>query len=127
MMASSSSPRNLGWPGVAEFYAHKEVFITGATGFMGKCLVEKLLRSVPELGRLFILVRPKRGKPVKDRIDDMLRGKVLILILSRKTNLVHIRMLLLCIYTALYYLQRGLGLCAMYAGELHYTVILWLE
>ena len=80
MMASSSSPRNTGWPTVAEFYAHKDVFITGATGFMGKCLVEKFLRSVPELGRLFILVRPKRGKPVKDRIDDMLRGKVLILI-----------------------------------------------
>ena len=78
VMASSSSPRNLGWPAVADFYAHKDVFITGATGFMGKCLVEKLLRSVPELGRLFILVRPKRGKPVKDRIDDMLRCKVLI-------------------------------------------------
>ena len=76
VMASSSSPRNLGWPGVADFYAHKDVFITGATGFMGKCLVEKLLRSVPDLGRLFILIRPKRGKPVKERIDAMLRYKV---------------------------------------------------
>ena len=77
VMASSSSPRtDLGWPGVADFYAHKDVFITGATGFMGKCLVEKLLRSVPDLGRLFILIRPKRGKPVKERIDAMLRYKV---------------------------------------------------
>ena len=76
MMASSSSARNTGWPSVVEFYSHKDVFITGATGFMGKCLVEKLLRSVPDLGRLFILIRPKRGKPVKERIDAMLRYKV---------------------------------------------------
>ena len=78
MMASSSSPRNTGWPTVAEFYSHKDVFITGAPGFMGKCLVEKLLRSVPDIGRLFILIRPKRGKPIKERIDSMLRYKVIL-------------------------------------------------
>ena len=75
-MASTSAPRDPGWPSVVEFYARKDVFITGATGFMGKCLVEKLLRSVPNLGRLIILVRPKRGKSVKDRVDAMFNSKV---------------------------------------------------
>jgi len=33
--------------GIAEFYKRKSVFITGATGFIGKQLVEKLVRSCP--------------------------------------------------------------------------------
>jgi fatty acyl-CoA reductase len=33
--------------GIAEFYKKKSVFITGATGFIGKQLVEKLVRSCP--------------------------------------------------------------------------------
>ena len=65
-----------GWPSIGEFYSHKDVFITGATGFMGKCLVEKLLRSVPDIGRVMVLVRPKKTKSVQDRISDMLSSKV---------------------------------------------------
>ena len=65
-----------GWPSIGEFYSHKDVFITGATGFLGKCLVEKLLRSVPDIGRLIVLVRPKKGKSVQDRVTDMLGSKV---------------------------------------------------
>lgn len=33
--------------GIAEFFKRKSVFITGATGFIGKQLVEKLIRSCP--------------------------------------------------------------------------------
>jgi len=73
---ASSSLQDTEWPSVAEFYAHRDILITGATGFMGKCLGEKLLRSVPELGRLLVLVRPKRGKSVKERIDTMLKSRV---------------------------------------------------
>jgi len=51
-----SSLQDTEWPSVAEFYAHRDILITGSTGFMGKCLGEKLLRSVPELGCLLVLV-----------------------------------------------------------------------
>jgi thioester reductase-like protein len=35
----------------ASIHPHSQnVFITGATGFVGKCVLEKLLRSVPEVG-----------------------------------------------------------------------------
>ena len=64
------------WPGMVEFYTGRDVMITGGTGLMGKCLVEKLLRSVPNGGRIFVLVRPKKGKEPKERIADLTASKV---------------------------------------------------
>lgn len=61
---------------VAEYYAGKNVLITGATGFMGKVLVEKLLRSCPEVKALYILVRPKAGQSMQQRVSDMMKCKV---------------------------------------------------
>jgi fatty acyl-CoA reductase len=49
--------------------------VTGATGFLGKVLLEKLLEACPDVGHIFVLVRPKRvqrkikygeSKPVKN-------------------------------------------------------------
>ena len=64
------------WPSITEFYTDRDVFITGATGFMGKCLVEKILRSVPGEGRVFVLVRSKKGKSAKERMEDLTGTKV---------------------------------------------------
>ena len=38
----------------------KVIFITGATGFLGQPLVEKLLRVAPGVKRIYLLIRPKR-------------------------------------------------------------------
>jgi FlaA1/EpsC-like NDP-sugar epimerase len=46
---------------IAEFYGGKNILITGATGFMGKVLVEKLLRDCLQVKCIYILVRMKRG------------------------------------------------------------------
>ncbi len=43
------------------------IFITGATGFVGKVLVEKILRSIPNCGELILLVRPNKGSTAADR------------------------------------------------------------
>ena len=48
----------MGW--VREFYCGKTLLITGATGFLGKALVEKVLRTLPEVRRIYLLVRGKR-------------------------------------------------------------------
>ncbi|MFA0735943.1 MAG: hypothetical protein OGMRLDGQ_002443, partial [Candidatus Fervidibacter sp.] len=48
----------MGW--VREFYEGKTLLITGATGFLGKALVEKVLRALPEVRRIYLLVRGKR-------------------------------------------------------------------
>lgn len=65
-----------GWPSIPEFYAHKDVFVTGATGLMGKCLVEKLLRSIPDIGRIIILMRTKKGKAIEERTRELLESPV---------------------------------------------------
>lgn len=61
---------------IAEWYANQHVLVTGATGFMGKILVEKILWSCPKVNTLYILVRPKKGKDPKQRLEDFLASPV---------------------------------------------------
>ena len=61
---------------IAEFYRDRSIFITGATGFMGKVLVEKLLRSCPGIKRLYLLMRPSKGKDVQTRLQELLANEV---------------------------------------------------
>ncbi len=39
----------------------KTIFITGATGFLGQPLVEKILWAAPGVSRIYVLIRPKRS------------------------------------------------------------------
>nr|XP_023024325.1 fatty acyl-CoA reductase wat-like [Leptinotarsa decemlineata] len=55
---------------IQSFYKHRNVFITGGTGFMGKVLIEKLLRST-EVSTLYLLIREKKGKNIHTRIDEI--------------------------------------------------------
>jgi thioester reductase-like protein len=38
----------------------KEILLVGATGFIGKVLLAKLLRDVPDIGRIYLLIRRQR-------------------------------------------------------------------
>lgn len=58
------------------FYSGRSIFVTGATGFMGKVLLEKLLRSCPDVREIFLLMRPKKGISIDDRLRRMLTNKV---------------------------------------------------
>ncbi|KAL4711261.1 hypothetical protein ACJJTC_019102 [Scirpophaga incertulas] len=55
---------------VRAFYSGKNFFITGGTGFVGLCLIEKLLRSVPDVGKIYLLMRPKKGKEISQRLEE---------------------------------------------------------
>ncbi|XP_032590860.1 putative fatty acyl-CoA reductase CG5065 isoform X2 [Drosophila grimshawi] len=58
---------------VQEYYKDKTVFITGASGFMGKVLLEKLLYSCHSLKEVIIICRPKRGKTPESRLEEMFK------------------------------------------------------
>jgi nucleoside-diphosphate-sugar epimerase len=45
------------------YLERKTLFITGATGFLGQPLVEKILYTTPGITRIYVLVRPKRQSP----------------------------------------------------------------
>lgn len=55
---------------ICDFYSGKNVLITGATGFCGKVLVEKLLRSCEEIGKIYVLVRKKKKATTHERYID---------------------------------------------------------
>lgn len=61
---------------VSDFYNGKTVFITGGTGFMGKVLLEKLLRSCHGVARIYLLIRPKKGQQARERLQQLLCSPV---------------------------------------------------
>lgn len=53
---------------IKEFYTGKTLLLTGATGFLGKVVLEKFFQALPTVKRIYILVRPKRGTAIMDRV-----------------------------------------------------------
>lgn len=68
--------------GLREFYSGKNIFITGATGFLGVCLLEKILRTVPNHGDIYLLMRPKKGKEIAERLDEIKKNSVFVRLLK---------------------------------------------
>ncbi|KAH8332131.1 hypothetical protein KR074_009093, partial [Drosophila pseudoananassae] len=67
------------------FYKDKVIFLTGATGFLGKLLIEKLLRST-EVKRIYAMVRSKRGQNIEDRLKVWKTDPVFEVLLRSKTD-----------------------------------------
>ncbi|KAJ8707608.1 hypothetical protein PYW07_011285 [Mythimna separata] len=63
-------------PLLPRFYAGKSILITGATGFMGKVLVERILTTCPEVGRLHLLMRDKKGHSPQKRLAQLKQSQV---------------------------------------------------
>ncbi|XP_030371707.1 fatty acyl-CoA reductase wat-like [Scaptodrosophila lebanonensis] len=70
---------------VQAFYKNKTIFVTGGSGFLGKVVIEKIMRTT-EVKRLYILMRPKRGVEIHERIASWLTDPVFQNLLNVKPN-----------------------------------------
>ncbi|CAG9532435.1 unnamed protein product [Cercopithifilaria johnstoni] len=59
---------------VADVYAGQSILVTGASGFLGKVLIEKLLYSIDSLKSIYLLIRPKNGLGPRQRMDTIIQG-----------------------------------------------------
>ncbi|PHT52708.1 hypothetical protein CQW23_07170 [Capsicum baccatum] len=56
--------------GITKFLRGKAFLITGATGFLGKVLIEKILRTAPDVNKIFILIKAKNKEVAMQRLKN---------------------------------------------------------
>lgn len=68
------------------FFKNTTIFLTGATGFLGKLLLEKLLRDCPTLKHVYILIRKKKGKTPEIRFQEIFETPIFDVLKRRRLN-----------------------------------------
>ena len=53
---------------IKEFYRDKVIVLTGTTGFVGKVVLEKFLRSLSSFKKLYVMVRAKKNCTIQERL-----------------------------------------------------------
>lgn len=59
---------------VCEAFAGRTVLLTGVTGFVGSLVLEQLLRTCPDVHKVFVIVRQKHSISGPDRVQNMLHS-----------------------------------------------------
>ncbi|XP_059061566.1 fatty acyl-CoA reductase wat-like [Achroia grisella] len=70
---------------IQQFYANRILLITGGTGFLGKHLIEKLLRSC-DIKKIYLLLRTKKNKCAETRIHEVLQDPVFDSLRNQRLN-----------------------------------------
>lgn len=61
---------------IENFYKNKNIFLTGGSGFVGVAYIEKVLRSLPDVGSIFVLLRPRKGQDIQERLETIKNNSV---------------------------------------------------
>ncbi|KAK9079151.1 hypothetical protein SSX86_000821 [Deinandra increscens subsp. villosa] len=69
---------------IVDFLENKVVLITGATGFLAKIFVEKILRVQPNVKKLYLLIRAPDSKSALQRFNTEAVAKDLFKVLKEK-------------------------------------------
>ncbi|KAJ1442444.1 hypothetical protein SESBI_00804 [Sesbania bispinosa] len=69
---------------IHHFFKGKTIFVTGATGCLGKVFVEKILRVQPDIKKLYILLRASNSYLATQRLHNEVIGKELFRVQREK-------------------------------------------
>nr|XP_009593132.1 probable fatty acyl-CoA reductase 5 [Nicotiana tomentosiformis]XP_009593133.1 probable fatty acyl-CoA reductase 5 [Nicotiana tomentosiformis]XP_009593134.1 probable fatty acyl-CoA reductase 5 [Nicotiana tomentosiformis]XP_018624193.1 probable fatty acyl-CoA reductase 5 [Nicotiana tomentosiformis] len=69
---------------INQFLEGKTIFITGATGYLAKILIEKILRVQPNVKKLYLLIRAPDSISAKERFNNEVIKTDLFRILREK-------------------------------------------
>ncbi|XP_027908879.1 fatty acyl-CoA reductase 3-like [Vigna unguiculata] len=71
---------------ILHFLQDKTILITGATGFLAKVLLEKILRVQPNVKKLYLLLRAADAKSATHRLHNEIIAKDLFRVLKEKVG-----------------------------------------
>ncbi|CAH1721750.1 unnamed protein product [Aphis gossypii] len=71
---------------IQKCFRGSSILITGGTGFVGKVLIEKLLRSCRDLNTIYLVVRPLNGQNPNERVKEMFTSPAFVYLSSVFTN-----------------------------------------
>ena len=70
--------------GIKDFYRDKTIFLTGCTGFVGKVLLEKIIRTFPDFRKIFVMIRAKKNMSLEERFVKSIFSSEIFTQLFRK-------------------------------------------
>jgi nucleoside-diphosphate-sugar epimerase len=59
---------------VRKAFGGKRVMLIGVTGFIGKVWLANILLDLPEIGKLYLLIRRQKSSPAQTRFEKMIEG-----------------------------------------------------
>ena len=55
---------------ISDRFRGENILVTGATGFLAKSILEKIIRAIPDVGCVYLLVRPSRAHSAQTRVES---------------------------------------------------------
>ena len=76
---------------VKETFNDKCILMTGVTGFVGKVLIEKILRTIPRIGKIYLLIRNKPKFTLQDRMmKEIFATKLFVPLFTERPELLQV-------------------------------------